>query len=74
MDGVIDREVVARSIKGVTETIFVVALSPRIGDKCESTDYMLSSHEPEELVNLLRSLLGDPRSAAPDKVRERKTG
>lgn len=54
-------EVVGRSIKEVIDKIPVVVLSPRIGDKCENADHMLSSHEPEQLVNLIRSLVGDPR-------------
>jgi CheY-like chemotaxis protein len=54
-------EVVGRSIKEVIDKIPVVVLSPRIGDKCENADHMLSSHEPEQLVNLMRSLVGDPR-------------
>jgi DNA-binding response OmpR family regulator len=61
MDGVIDCKLVAQSIKEVTEKISVVALSPRIADKCEFVDHMLSSHEPEQLVALMRSLVGDPR-------------
>jgi DNA-binding response OmpR family regulator len=61
MGGIIDCRLVAQSIKNVTAKITILALSPRIGDKCESVDHTLSSHEPEELVKLLRSLLGDPR-------------
>ncbi len=29
------------------------------GGKCATADYNLSSHEPEELLNRMRSLLGD---------------
>jgi CheY-like chemotaxis protein len=61
MDGVIDCKLVAQSIKKGTEKIHVIALSPRIGDKCDGVDHMLSSHEPEQLVDLMRSLVGDPR-------------
>ncbi len=60
-EGAIDCELVARSIKEVPAKITVVGLSPRISGKCDSVDYMLSSHEPEQLVNLLRSIVGDPR-------------
>ncbi|HEX3585809.1 MAG TPA: response regulator [Candidatus Angelobacter sp.] len=61
MNDAIDCGLIARSIKEVTKKIQVVALSPRIGDKCENADHMLSSHEPEQLVTLTRSVLGDPR-------------
>jgi DNA-binding response OmpR family regulator len=61
MGGTIDCKLVAQSIKSATARITILALSARICDKCEGVDHMLSSHEPEELVKLLRSLLGDPR-------------
>jgi hypothetical protein len=46
--------------KETTSKILTVALSPRIGGRCNNIDHMLSSHEPEELVSLMRSLVGDP--------------
>jgi hypothetical protein len=61
MNGEIDCELIARSIKDVTDKIVVVALSGRIGDKCNRADHLLSSHEPEQLVKLMRFLVGDPR-------------
>jgi DNA-binding response OmpR family regulator len=61
MDEVIDCKLVAQSIKAVTDKIPVVVLSPRIANKCDGADHMLSSHEPEELIALMRSLVGDPR-------------
>jgi CheY-like chemotaxis protein len=61
MDGGIDCELVARSIKQVTTKIPIVATSSRIAQKCENADHMLSSHEPETLVKLMRALVGDPR-------------
>jgi len=61
MDTAIDCEQVAQSIRKSTDKIILVALSPRIGDKCAYADHMLSSHEPGELVDLMRSLVGDPR-------------
>jgi CheY-like chemotaxis protein len=62
MDGVIDCELVARSIKQVTSKIPIIATSARIAQKCENADHMLCSHEPETLISLMRTLLGDPRS------------
>jgi CheY-like chemotaxis protein len=72
MDDSIDCQLVTRSIKDVTKKVFIIALSQRLGDKCEGVDDMLSSHEPEELVTLLRSLVGDPRQQKhrPRSVRE----
>lgn len=61
MDTSIDCERIAQSIRKATEKIIVVALSPRIGDKCAFADHNLSSHEPGEVVDLMRSLAGDPR-------------
>jgi hypothetical protein len=61
MNASIDCEKIAQSIRKATEKIFLVALSPRIGDKCAFADHMLSSHEPGELVDLMRLLVGDPR-------------
>jgi hypothetical protein len=66
MDGGIDCELVARSIKQVTTKIPIVATSAKIAQKCENADHenadhMLSSHEPETLVKLMRALVGDPR-------------
>jgi DNA-binding LytR/AlgR family response regulator len=63
MDDTIDCRLVARTIKQVASGIPVVATSARIGQKCEDADHMLSSHEPEKLVNLMRRLLGDPRAS-----------
>jgi hypothetical protein len=45
----------ARGIKSLTTRV------PTIGIRCEGTDYSVPSFEPEELVRLLRELLGDPR-------------
>jgi CheY-like chemotaxis protein len=61
MNGEIDCELIARSIKDVTDKIVVVALSGRIGEKCNGADHLLANHEPEQLVNLMRLLVGDPR-------------
>jgi CheY-like chemotaxis protein len=61
MDTSIDCERIAQSIRKATDKIALVALSARIGDKCAFADHNLSSHEPGELVDLMRSLVGDPR-------------
>lgn len=61
MDRNIDCDEIADAIKEVTEKIIIVALSPSIGRQCQRADHTLSSHEPEQLVELMRTLLGDPR-------------
>jgi DNA-binding response OmpR family regulator len=61
MNSEIDCETIARSIKGMTDEVVIVALTPHIGGRCSNADHLLSSHEPEQLVNLIRSLVGDPR-------------
>jgi DNA-binding response OmpR family regulator len=57
----IDCERIATHIKETTDKIVIVALTAHIGGKCASVDHMLSSHEPEQLIALMRSLVGDPR-------------
>ena len=59
--GEIDCEAVAKVIKRATDKVAVIMLSPRIGAMCSDADHHLSSHEPEELLELTRELLGDPR-------------
>jgi CheY-like chemotaxis protein len=59
-DKSIDCEAIGRKIKSQSKAP-IIALSPLIGRSCRSADHNLSSHEPEALVELIRSLLGDPR-------------
>jgi CheY-like chemotaxis protein len=61
VDDGIDCDKIVRAIKARSENVPVVFLSPRIGARCSCTDHHLSSHEPEKLQELMRSLLGDPR-------------
>jgi DNA-binding response OmpR family regulator len=42
----------------------VIVLSANRNYRCSNAEYHASSHEPEELLGLLRSLFGDPRKAA----------
>ena len=56
----IDPEALSRKIKSKSKAP-IVALTPFIGRSCRSADHNLSSHEPEALLELIRSLLGDPR-------------
>lgn len=40
----------------------IIALAPRIGFACEGADYVLPSGDPHSLLELARSLFGDPRA------------
>lgn len=54
--GDMDCESIASHIKETTPKV------PIIGVRCEDVDHKIPSYEPEQLVALLRSLLGDPRT------------
>lgn len=41
----------------------IIAISPGRGE-APSVDYEVDSHDPEQLVSLLRELFGDPRKSA----------
>ncbi len=58
----IDCELITRTIKEATPKIPVLILSGRAGFKVPQADYHISSHEPEELLRVVRELLGDPRN------------
>jgi hypothetical protein len=38
-----------------------ILLAPSSSSSCDGADHTISSHNPEELVHLLRRLFGDPR-------------
>jgi DNA-binding response OmpR family regulator len=67
-DGAIDCEHVAQQIKNATDKVPIVVLSHRIGGICKYADHNLQSGEPESLLELVRSLLGDPRATEPGGV------
>ena len=52
---------IAATIKSATKEIPVVFLTAKIGARCQFADQTLSSHEPEKLLDTMRSLFGDPR-------------
>ena len=71
-DSIIDCDAVAGQIKGTTDSkkVPIVFLSPRIGGMCRQADYNLEAGEPEKLLEIIRSFLGDPRTIdtpAPEK-------
>jgi DNA-binding response OmpR family regulator len=61
MSATIDCEKITESVRKLPDKVTIIMLSPAIGATCAGADFMLSSHEPEELVELMRSLFGDPR-------------
>jgi DNA-binding response OmpR family regulator len=38
-----------------------ILLAPSTSTSCDGVDHRVSSHDPQELLELLRSLFGDPR-------------
>lgn len=58
----IDLEEIARVIRTTSLKPPIIALSAKPGAKAKFADYNLSSHEPVELLELLRELFGDPRT------------
>ena len=61
-EGSIDCRDVAAKIKTTNDKVSVIYLHGSIGGRCLHADHDLSSHEPEALLELVRGLLGDPRS------------
>ena len=59
----INCESIAKRIKSKTAKVPIIYLHSAIGAVCDGADHALLTGEPEELVMLLRSLLGDPRMA-----------
>ncbi len=48
-------------IAAISNKTPIIGLSARQGFFCRSAQHQLSSHDPEGLVQLLRSMFGDPR-------------
>ena len=60
-DDGIDCETIAAHIKGTIDRIPIVFLTARIGGRCNYADHSMPTGEPETLLRLVRSLLGDAR-------------
>jgi len=56
---------VAKSIRETTTKVPIIILAPTVGYRCENADHHISSYEPEKLLELVRSLFGDPRTKEP---------
>ncbi|HET9182594.1 MAG TPA: response regulator [Candidatus Angelobacter sp.] len=55
---------VIAEVKKRVPGMMTIALSPTTSQHFELADHNISSHEPHELLNLLRSRFGDPRLPA----------
>lgn len=58
---------IAGAVKKTLPHAHVIALSARLGFACAGADHHLNSHNPEQLVGLMRELLGDPRNVEPSR-------
>ncbi|HET6935943.1 MAG TPA: response regulator [Candidatus Angelobacter sp.] len=58
-----------KKIKQAKPEMPVIILTPQENSKFPGADHQISSHEPQELLNLVRSLFGDPRP--PDQKKRR---
>ena len=67
----IDCEKVASVVKGATDKVPIIYLHGSIGRRCVHADHHLSSHEPEALLELVRSLFGDAREMESPQKRKR---
>jgi len=57
-------EEVVKAAKSMNARMPIILLSANRTSGCDRAEHHISSHEPEELVDLLRSLFGDPRKVA----------
>lgn len=57
-------EEVVRKIKAIRSDVTIIVLTPAQGFRCDGVEHHVSSHEPQELLTLLRNLFGDPRTTA----------
>jgi DNA-binding response OmpR family regulator len=59
---VIPCEKLVSQIRESNPEIPVIALGSTVGFRCQGADHSVDSHDPQELLNLLRSKFGDPRA------------
>ena len=52
-------------VQDAVHKIPVIYLHGSVGGRCSWADHDLCSHEPETLLELVRSLFGDPRTEEP---------
>lgn len=56
-----DCDTAVATFKKLSPRMPIIVLSPSEGQHCKDADHNLPSYDPQELLNLLRSLFGDPR-------------
>jgi CheY-like chemotaxis protein len=54
-------EALAPRLRRILKNIPIIAITAQMAQRCNGADHHVSSHEPEKLLELVRSLLGDPR-------------
>jgi CheY-like chemotaxis protein len=54
-------EALTPRLRRILKNAPMIAITARIAQRCNGADHHVSSHEPEKLLELVRSLLGDPR-------------
>ena len=59
-------------LKKHNPVMMVIALRTTDAQRYKGADHHISSHEPQELLNLLRSHFGDPRESAEKQVSRRR--
>jgi len=57
-----DCDVIVAAVRKQQPKIPIIMLAAAPGFRCPGADHHLTSHEPEQLLDLLRSLFGDPRA------------
>lgn len=57
----IDCEAIAGRLSRQSKKVPIVAVVPQLTHRCRGADHHVPSHEPEKLLEVMRSLLGDPR-------------
>lgn len=57
-------EDIVKRITAIRKDVIIIVLSASHGFRCDGVKHHVSSHEPQELLNLLRHLFGDPRTTA----------
>lgn len=60
-------ETVAKAVKILNSETPVIYLSPTGLVECRWADHMLSTYEPDQLLGLVRKLLGDPKVTEPKR-------
>ena len=60
-DEAFDCDAIVGSIRRNLKNIPVIVVTSHAGQRCAGANHHVSSHEPERLLELARSLLGDPR-------------